>query len=73
MSQVFANIPSTTSPYDGVLRVTLAADIVKLYRQLKLAPADSDDFELLCAEFNRVCDAAPESVLRALAQEELTA
>lgn len=73
MSQVFANVPPTTSPYDGASRGAAALDVVELYKSLRRAPADSEDFELLMMEFNRVCQAAPASVLRALQQEAFVA
>jgi len=70
MSHVLDRTGAPVLPYDSAK--PQGADIVRLYRELRAAPAESEDFELLMAEFNRVCEAAPESVVRALQQEAFT-
>lgn len=50
-----------------------ASDIAELYQALRRAPADSEEFELLAAAFNRACSEDPLAVLRALEQQALVA
>lgn len=52
-----------------IATVVPASDVAQLYRDLRHAPPDSDDFELLSAAFNRRCNEDPLGVMRALEQE----
>lgn len=52
-------------------RATPELDVVELYRQLCAAQPNTEDFEMLSAEFNRRCAADPMGVLRQLEQATL--
>jgi hypothetical protein len=57
----------------GDERATTPADICALYRQLCDASSDAEEFELLNAAFNRVCQSNPEAVAIALRMEAFAA
>lgn len=48
-----------------------AVDVVALYRDLRAAVPDTEEFELLAAAFNRACAEDPLGVARAIEQEAL--
>lgn len=68
-----AKAPPASANANCNTRATAGPDAVELYRQLRAAPADSEDFELLAAAFNRACSDDPLAVIRALEQQALIA